>query len=218
MKETVNKAALDKVVTARDEREKLSELRSMILRKGDEDRESILSEARAEAEKWTEEQTKQLDAMIAAIKADATKRSHEMESRQLTEAEMTRDKNRLRLQNELVSKALVLLQNALVDFSRRPDYDAILTGAASEACDRFPKGQKIKIRLRAEDASHGEPVVRALSLHFPDLDISFDPSPAAITGGVFLYSEEGKWQVVADWKAKVEEMADSVAKAVLAEL
>ena len=218
MKETGNKAAQDKGVAVYDDKKKLSELQSMILSKGDEDRERVLSEARAEAEKWTEEHTRQLDAMIAAIRADATKRSNEITSRQLTEAETTRDKNRLRLQNELVNKALALLQDALVNFSNRPDYDAILTGVAVEACERLPKGQKIMIRLRAEDAPHGEPVVRALSLRFPELDISFDPTPAAITGGVFLYSEEGKWQVVADWKAKVEEMADSVAKAVLAEL
>jgi len=113
---------------------------------------------------------------------------------------------------------LFLLQNALVDFSKRPDYDAILTGMAVEVCERFTKGQKIRIRLCAEDKSHGETVIRALSLRFPDLDISFDPIPALIMGGVLLYSEEEKWRIVADWKSKVEEMADSVAKAMLAEL
>ena len=218
MKDTVKKTEQNKSVAVYDDKEKLSELQSMILRKGDEDRERIISEARAEAEKWMEEQTKQLDAMVAAIRADATKRSSEMTSRQLTEAEITRDKNRFRLQNELVNKALALLQNALVDFSSRPDYDAILTGAAAEACERLPKGQKVKIRLRAEDEAHGEAVARVLSPRFPGLELSFDRTPAAIAGGVFLYSDEEKWRVVVDWKSKVEEMADSVAKAVLAEL
>jgi V/A-type H+-transporting ATPase subunit E len=190
----------------------------MILSKGDEESERILSQAKAEAVRWAEEQTGHLNAMIAAIRADATKRSGEITTRQLNEAESSRDKSRLRLQNELVSKALILLQEALIGFSNRPDYDAILTGVASEACERLPGGQKVKIRLRAEDASHGEPVVKALSLRFPELDVSFDSEPAPITGGVFLYSDEEKWRVVADWKSKVEEMADSVAKAVLAEL
>ena len=89
---------------------------------------------------------------------------------------------------------------------------------AAEACERFPGGQKVKMRLRAEDASHGEAVARALKLRFPELDVAFDATPASIKGGVYLYSEEEKWRVVADWKTKVEEMADSVAKAVLAEL
>jgi V/A-type H+-transporting ATPase subunit E len=212
------KTALDVSVAAYDNKRKLSELQSIILAKGDSDRERILSEARAEAEKWTEEQMKQLDAMVSAIMADATKRTYEMTSRQLVEAESMRDKNRLRLQNELVNNALLLLQNALADLSKRPDYEAILTGMAAEPCERFEKGLKIRIRLRAEDASHGKPVSGALSMRFPDLDISFDPTPAPIIGGVILYSEEEKWQVVADWKSKVEEMADSVAKAVLAEL
>ena len=218
MKEIVDKVVQDESTVEHDDRKKLSELQSIILNKGDVERERILSEARTEAEKWTDEQTQQLDAMVAVIKADATKRSYEMASRQLIEAESMRDKNRLRMQNELVNKALVLLQNALVNFSKRADYDGILTGVAAEVCERFPKGQKVKIRLRAEDESHGKAVANALSLRFTDLNISFDPTPAPILGGVFLYSEEEKWRVVADWKAKVEEMADSVAKAVLSEL
>ena len=218
MKEKVDNAVKDAGAIEHDAGKKLSELKSIILSKGDAEHERIISEGREEAEKWTEEQKKQLDAMITAIRADATKRSYEMTSRQLVDSEIIRDKNRLRTQNELVNKALVLLQNALVGFSSRPDYDAILTGVAAEVCGKLPKGQKVRMRLRAEEASHGKAVADALSLRFPDLDISFDRTPAPILGGVFLYSEEGKWRIIADWKAKVEEMADSVAKAVLAEL
>ncbi|MDR2137436.1 MAG: V-type ATP synthase subunit E [Synergistaceae bacterium] len=201
-----------------DERKKLSELQAMILRKGDRERERILEEARAEAEKWTREQTRHLEEMVGSIKADATKRAYETTSRQLVEAESARDKERLRLQNELVQKALLLLQEALVAFEKRPDYDAILTGVAAEVCGRLPKGQKVKLRLRAEDALRGEPVASALRSRFPDIDMAFDAEPAPIIGGVLLYSEEEKWRVVADWKTKAEEMADAVAKAVIAEL
>jgi len=218
MTETVDKTAQDGDIAERDDKKKLSELRTMILNKGNSERERILTEARSEAAGWMEEQTKLLDAMVAAIKADATKRSYDMASRQLTEAESMRDKNLLRLQNELVNKALFLLQNALIDLSNRSDYDAILTGMAVEVCERFSKGQKVRIGLRAPDKSHGQTVTDALSLRFPDLDISFDPTPAPIMGGVLLYSEEEKWRITADWKSKVEEMADDVAKAVLAEL
>ena len=201
-----------------DEKKKLSELQSMILQKGDSERERILEEAHREAAEWLAGQTAQLDAMVASIRADATKRSHEVTARHMIEAESNRDKDRLRLQNELIQDALAQFQNALVAFSGRPDYEEILTGVAAEVCSRFPKGQKIKLRLRAEDATHGPTLAGALKARFPELDIAFDGEGAPILGGVLLYSEEEKWRVVADWKSKVEEMADAVARAVLAEL
>jgi V/A-type H+-transporting ATPase subunit E len=206
-----------------DEKKKLSELQSIILQKGDLARERILTEARAEAEKWTDEQTRQLNAMAAGLKADAEKRSREISSRQMAEAENARDKDRLRLQSDLIRSALLAFQDELVDLAKRPDYDAILTGLAAEVCGRLSDGRtesrrKVKMRLRADDAPHGEAVARALGSRFPEIDIAFDAEPAPIIGGVLLYSEEEKWQVVADWKSKAEEMADDVAKAVLAEL
>jgi vacuolar-type H+-ATPase subunit E/Vma4 len=203
-----------------DEKKKLSELRAIILQKGNLERERILAEAKTEAEKWTDEQTRQLDAMIAKIKADTAKRSREITSRQMAEAENARDKDRLRLQSDLIRNALLIFQSALVGLAERPDYGAILTGLAAEVCERLPKGGngKVKMRLRAEDALHGEAVEGALRSRFPELDIAFDADAAPIIGGVLLYSEEEKWQVVADWKSKAEEMADDVAKAVLAEL
>jgi V/A-type H+-transporting ATPase subunit E len=201
-----------------DEQEKLNGLRAMILRKGDLERERLLSDARAEAERWTEEQTKHLEAMVAGIRADAMKRAGEMTARHLAEAETARGKDRLRLQNELARKALLAFQNALIAFDKRPDYGSILTGVTAEVCERLPKGQKVKLRLREEDAPHGEAVAGALRSRFPDMDITFDAAPARIVGGVYLYSEEERWHVAADWKSKTEEMADEVAKAVLADL
>ena len=201
-----------------DEKKKLSELQSMILHKGDLERERLLEEARKEAEKWTGEQTAHLDAMVAAIKADAARRSNEITSRQLIEAESARDRDRLRLQNELIQKALALFQDALAAFDQRPDYAAILTGVADEICRRLPEGKKVEMRLRGEDALYGETVVRALRQRFPNLDIVFDAEPALIVGGVVLYSKEEQWRVAADWKSKVDETADALVKAVLAEL
>jgi vacuolar-type H+-ATPase subunit E/Vma4 len=201
-----------------DEKKKLAELQALILQKGGLTRERILAEAKAEAEKWTEDEARQLDAMTAGIKADAAKRAREIAQRQMSEAESARDRDRLRLQSDLVRSALLAFQDALADLAKRPDYDAILTGVAAEVCERFPKSRKVKMRLRAEDAPHGEAVARALRSRFPELGIAFDADAAPIIGGVLLYSEEEKWQVVADWKSKTEEMADDVAKAVLAEL
>ncbi|MDR2180425.1 MAG: hypothetical protein LBP21_08960 [Synergistaceae bacterium] len=208
-----------------EERKKLSELQSMILRKGDSERNRILEDARVEAEKWTSEQTARLDSMVNSMEADAAKRSAEMTARQLTDADSARDKDRLRLQNELIQRALALFQDTLIAFDKRPDYGAILTGAAAEVCRQLPtrqdgqkERQKVEICLRKEDARHGEAVASALRQNFPNLDIVFDATPAPIVGGVFLHSKEEKWRVVADWKSKVDEMADALAKAVLAEL
>ncbi|GHV44590.1 hypothetical protein FACS1894204_01950 [Synergistales bacterium] len=203
-----------------DENKKLHELQTMILQKGDETRERILSEAKSEAEKWTEEKTKGLNTMIVSIKADAAKRCDDISRRQISEAETKRDKDRLKFQGELVSRALIDLQNALVAFENRHDYDAILTGVAAEVCGALTlsKGQKVTLRLRAEDSRYGESVARALMLRFPDIEVAFDATPAAIIGGVYIYSEEEKWHISADWKSKVGEMADDVARAVLSEL
>jgi V/A-type H+-transporting ATPase subunit E len=205
-------------VSAYDEKKKLSELQTMILQKGDAERESILTKAREESEKWTEEQTRQLDVMLKSIRDDAAKRCADMSRRQLSEAESARDKSRLRFQNELIRRALMELQNALVAFAKRPDYEAILTGLAFEVCRDLEQEGKVVLRLREEDASYGEAVARALTSSFSNIDVAFDPTPARIIGGVYLYSEDGKWRVSADWKSKVEEMADDVARAVLAEL
>lgn len=203
-----------------DEKKKLAELQTMILQKGDSERERILEEARAEADKWLAGQAAQLDAMVASIKADAAKRAQEMTTRHMIEAEAGRDRDRLRLQNELVLDALAQFQEALVAFSERPDYDAILTGVAAEVLERLriAKGKKVRMRLRAEDVSYGPAVAKALVHRFPDIDVVFDDTPEPILGGVLLFSEEEKWRVAADWRSKVEEMADVVARAVLAEL
>ncbi|MDR1874365.1 MAG: hypothetical protein LBQ90_05030 [Synergistaceae bacterium] len=201
-----------------DEKKKLAELQSMILHRGDLERGRILREAGAESGRWFEAHSAQLDTMVRGIKADAEKRAREMTARQMAEAESARDRDRLHLQNELVLKALARFQSALAALSGRPDYGTILTGMAIEACSGVPRGEKVKMRLCAEDASHGPAVAAAVNASFSDIEVVFDPTPAAISGGVFLYSEEGRWRIAADWKSKVEEMADDVARAVLAEL
>jgi V/A-type H+-transporting ATPase subunit E len=201
-----------------DEKKKLFELQAIILSKGNEERERILSETRADLEKWTGEQAKRLETEVAAIQADAARRAGEIKTHCLIEAESSRDRERLRLQNELVQTALDQLLKELMAFEKRPDYDMILAGLASEIFEKFPKGRKVSLRLRAEDAPLGETVVTILRRRFPEVETVFDPEPAPIEGGVYLYSEEEKWRVVSDWKTKARDMADGMAKAVLAAL
>lgn len=201
-----------------DERKKLAELRSLILHRGETERERIMEEARSEADRWFETQSTHLDSMVKSIRADAEKRSREIAARHAIDAQAARDRDRLRLQNELVLQALGEFQKALTAFSERPDYAEILAGVTVEACAGVPAGETVNLRLRAEDAAYGPIVTEAVNALLPNVTVLFDPTPAAILGGVFLSSEEGKWRVAADWKSKVEEMADTVAKAVLAEL
>lgn len=201
-----------------DEKKKLSELQMIILNKASEEQAQILEEARLERDRWVAEQTAQLDAMCENIKNDAAKRAQEITTRHLLEAEGDRDKNRLRLQSSLVFKALTLLHDSMLAFSKRADYEAILAGWALEVCARFPNARKLRMRLRAEDALYGESIVEFLKKRLPELDIAFDNTPAEVLGGVVIFSEEEKWRVVADWKTKIEEITDTVAKAVLAEL
>ena len=201
----------------RDERKKLDGLRASILSRGAEERERILKEAEARAERWLANHTAQLDATVRSIREDAVKRAQDISDRQLVEAGSSRDRERLRLRSSLVQEALASLEKALVGLSARDDYGAILTGVAAEVCERLHSG-RVGLRLRAEDAPLGEGTAEALSARFPGLDIYFDAAPEPILGGVVLLSEDEGWRISADWRAKIEEMTDSVAEAVLAEL
>ena len=201
----------------RDERKKLDGLRASILSRGAEERERILKEAEACAERWLADHTAQLDATVRSIRDDAVKQAQDISDRRLVEAGTSRDRERLRLRSGLVQEALASLQKALVGLSARDDYGAILTGVAAEVCERLHSG-RVGLRLRAEDAPLGEGTAEALSARFPGLDIYFDAAPEPILGGVVLLSEDEGWRISADWRAKIEEMADSVAEAVLAEL
>ena len=201
----------------RDERKKLDGLRASILSRGAEERERILKEAEACAERWLADHTAQLDATVRSIRDDAVKQAQDISDRRLVEAGTSRDRERLRLRSGLVQEALASLQKALVGLSARDDYGAILTGVAAEVCEHLHSG-RVGLRLRAEDAPLGEGTAEALSARFPGLDIYFDAAPEPILGGVVLLSEDEGWRISADWRAKIEEMADSVAEAVLAEL
>ena len=67
----------------RDERKKLDGLRASILSKGAEERERILKEAEARAERWLANHTAQLDATVRSIREDAVKRAQDISDRQL---------------------------------------------------------------------------------------------------------------------------------------
>mgnify|MGYP000205519038 CR=1 FL=1 len=81
----------------RDERKKLDGLRASILSRGAEERERILKEAEACAERWLTDHTAQLDATVRSIRDDAVKQAQDISDRRLVEAGTSRDRERLRI-------------------------------------------------------------------------------------------------------------------------
>ncbi|MDR1741612.1 MAG: V-type ATP synthase subunit E [Synergistaceae bacterium] len=205
-----------------DDKKKLTELRAIILQKGAAVHDDIINSARVESSNWLADQRRKLEEMLGSIHSDAEKRASEITIRRVRDANRAKDGDRLRLQHELIQSAMAMFQDALADLDKRPDYADILAGMAVDICkyigSRARGGGTIKLALRAADASRGPAVVDALKLRFPKLNVAFDPAPAPIMGGVVLSSDEGKWRVVADWNSQVEEMADTIAKQVLAAL
>ncbi|NLL36662.1 MAG: hypothetical protein GX256_03965 [Fretibacterium sp.] len=201
----------------RDDKKKLAELQAMILAKGSEDRDRLLEEAQKQSQDWLAKRTAELNETVENIRNDALLRAQEISARQLMEAEASNNKERLRLQSDLVLQALDLLRKELTALSDRPDYDAILTGLAAEVCEKLSSG-RIGLRLNEQDAPLGLDVVGALNARFKNLIFYFDEKPEPISGGVVLFSEEERWRVSADWNTKVEGMTEAVAAAVLKEL
>lgn len=195
--------------------EKLASLRNLLLKKADDERETVLESARQEAAAWLEEQNKGLDRMVEQIHGEAVKRAEEISKRQISGAETARTKERLRLQNILLDEAVEMLQKELIALRNSPEYLQILAGLALEAAARVPAGTMVKIQLAQEDGAHGETLAARLADFRPDLAFSFDAEGAPIMGGVWLLAADGSWRAPADWREVISGMKDSLAERVL---
>ena len=178
--------------------EKLNALRDLILDRADGQRTVLLREARQEADAWVAQETEKLAREAELVVQDARNRSEDIRRRQILTAERERSTETLRLQNRLLGEALGMLQDELVKLRERGDYPQILAGLILEA-------------LAAAGADLGDQVVWMAKTERPGLDLSFDPSPAPILGGLWLASEDGRRQVNADWHQRAREMADELA-------
>jgi V/A-type H+-transporting ATPase subunit E len=201
-----------------EEGRKLTQLRSIILHNGDVKREQIVADARQDADSWLSGQTEALEHKLAEIESDAGKRAKEIAARRITSANMTRDRDRLILVAQLVKNAKAYFLEKLTALASRPDYEQILAGAALEAISSLPGDIALSIQLSARDASYGTPLVEYLKTRLSGMDLRFDPTPAEITGGVVIASTDGRWDIIADWVSKVEEMSDAIADQILAKL
>ena len=198
--------------------EKLTSLKNLLLKKADDERESILDSARRESAAWLKEQEATLDHMVEQIHAEAVKRAEEISKRQISGAEMARTKDRLRMQNSLIEEALSMLQKELTALRERPDYSAILTGLALEAAEKLPEGTAVRLQLASEDEAVGQTIAGNLAEKRPDLSVSFDANAAPIIGGVWLSAPDGSWRAPSDWREIITEAKDSLAERILSVL
>ena len=195
--------------------EKLASLKGLLLKKADDERETLLESARSEAASWLAEQNAALDRMVEQIHAEAVKRAEEISKRQISGAEMSRTKERLRLQNSLLDEAVGMLQKELTALRIHPSYPAVLAGLASEAAEKLPAGTEVRIQLASEDENLRETLAARLREKRPDLSVSFNPDAAPILGGVWLSAPDGSWRSPADWREIITEVKDSLAERIL---
>ena len=195
--------------------EKLASLRNLLFKKADDEREALLDSARREAAEWLSEQNESLDRMVEQIHGDAVKRSEEISKRQISGAEMTRTKDRLRLQNSLLDEAITLLQKELTDLRNSGEYPDILAGLALEAAEKLPRGSAVNLQLSHEDLALGEPVADRVREKLPDLTVAFLVDAVPVLGGVWLSAPDGSWRAPADWREVISGLKDTLAERIL---
>lgn len=200
--------------------EKISALQKIILEQANQQREVLASDARKDADAWLSREMAKLERETNAVLEDAKSRAEDIHRRQILSAEREKSTEMLRQQNRLLGEALKKFQDGLVRLRDRGDYDAILTGLASEAIRSLtgePGGEQgtFKLRLASLDASRGEKVAGAVSKKNPRSKMVFEHDPAPIIGGCWVISEDGRRQINADWQSRTQEMADVIADRLL---
>lgn len=199
----------------RDETAKVQDLKELILAKAEAERGFALSNAREEARNWVDEQKERLEQTINGIILDAKKRAEEIRRREVMDAEREAEREKLRLQNRILGDALARLESALEGLRSGDDYLEILTGLALESLSSMPDVRKVFLRLAEVDRDKGNMLVKRISGVLSNVEIVFDNSPAPISGGIWLVSENGKWQSRLDWSVKASEMSDVLAERLL---
>lgn len=198
--------------------EKLSALKNLLLKHGDDEGDAILETGRREAASMLEERSAEVERMVDQIHSEAVRKAEEMARRQVAGADAARGKERLRLQNSLLDKAIMMLQNELTALRYRPDYADILAGLAASAAATVQEGAVVRLSVAAEDAHLGREVTRRAAALLPGPKFEYNPAPAAITGGVLLEAPDGSWRSRADWHNVALELKESLAERLLATL
>lgn len=190
--------------------QKLGALRDLILDKAEAEVMKITQKAQREADEWLSQELVKIDQEADLIINDARRRAEEIRRRELLAAEREVSREKLRLQNRLITQAKAVFLDELVALRSREDHWMILLGLLLEAQEALVDLKKGSLRLAAIDSPLGERIVSRSKELRPQIDMRFDSAPAPILGGLWLIDDRGNRQVNSDWQTKVVEMSDTL--------
>lgn len=196
--------------------QKLGALRDLILDKAEAEAMRITQKAQQEADEWLSQELVKIDQEADLIINDARRRAEEIRRRELLAAEREVSREKLRLQNRLITQAKAVFLDELVALRSREDHWMILLGLLLEAQEALVDLKKGSLRLAAIDSPLGERIVSRSKELRPQIDMRFDPTPAPILGGLWLIDDTGNRQVNSDWQTKVVEMSDTLTERLMA--
>ncbi|MBC7323114.1 MAG: ATPase [Acetomicrobium sp.] len=196
--------------------QKLGALRDLILDKAEAEAMRITQKAQQEADEWLSQELVKIDQEADLIINDARRRAEEIRRRELLAAEREVSREKLRLQNRLITQAKAVFLDELVALRSREDHWMILLGLLLEAQEALVDLEKGSLRLAAIDSPLGERIVSKSKEFRPQIDMRFDSTPAPILGGLWLIDDMGNRQVNSDWQTKVVEMSDTLTERLMA--
>ena len=196
--------------------QKLGALRDLILDKAEAEVMRITQKAQREADEWLSQELVKIDQEADLIINDARRRAEEIRRRELLAAEREVSREKLRLQNRLITQAKAVFLDELVALRSREDHWMILLGLLLEAQEALVDLKKGSLRLAAIDSPLGERIVSRSKELRPQIDMRFDSTPAPILGGLWLIDDTGNRQVNSDWQTKVVEMSDTLTERLMA--
>jgi len=195
--------------------EKLNGLKELLLLQAEQEKMGILEKARKEAESLVSQEEERIAREEELILKDAADRAEATRRRQVMAAEREKAAEALRLQNRLLSEAVSMLEDRLCRLREREDHVRILAGLIAEAESALPESGGLRFRLAGADASIGEAVAQEAERLLPGVEVRFDPDPAPILGGAWIWTADGRRFVAADWRNRAQEMAGELAERLL---
>lgn len=196
--------------------QKLGALRDLILDKAEAEAMRITQKAQQEADEWLSQELVKIDQEADLIINDARRRAEEIRRRELLAAEREISREKLRLQNRLITQAKAVFLDELVALRSREDHWMVLLGLLLESQEALVDLKKGSLRLAAIDSPLGERIVSRSKELRPQIDMRFDSTPAPILGGLWLIDDTGNRQVNSDWQTKVVEMSDTLTERLMA--
>lgn len=196
--------------------QKLGALRDLILDKAEAEAMRITQKAQQEADEWLSQELVKIDQEADLIINDARRRAEEIRRRELLAAEREVSREKLRLQNRLITQAKAVFLDELVALRSREDHWMVLIGLLLESQEALVDLKKGSLRLAAIDSPLGERIVSRSKELRPQIDMRFDSTPAPILGGLWLIDDTGNRQVNSDWQTKVVEMSDTLTERLMA--